>query len=419
MLKIEKLSQNLLNLRFVCRFSSTFRHQFAIEKPIYYPKRSLSEEDELKVPVAEPEKTQTIESSEVIGLSQKTIDYYKILGVNNVASAHEIKTAYYNLAKKFHPDAKPTPNETETFRKISEAYQVLSDENVRLEYDRNGMVVVNGREATKGALGFKTTNFLRFFKKHPKAINNQSALALTGAPQVAGNNEIEMKLKFHQAVQGCKEYIDVGVMAKCPRCNGATRMGNQANIEFCPKCGGTGQLRIKTTNYMDHEKCETCDGRRYINKNSCKTCDNQGYLVQSKRVQVDVPPGTSNGDVFKINHPLNNQIITIKVNVENSTHFKRDGNNIATDKYLTISQAVLGGKCKIRGLYEDLEVSLGPGLESHTMHCFKGKGIRNKEGHVGDHVVTFKIRIPKTLTTKQRQLILALSRAEDPIFDGL
>ncbi|XP_055912868.1 dnaJ homolog subfamily A member 3, mitochondrial [Eupeodes corollae] len=416
MLKIVKLSQNLTNHCFFVRSTSSWQHQFKIEKPIYYPKRSLSKEDESQIPTQVTQISQGKLVNEV-GLNQTALDLYEILGVEKNASVQLIKAAYYDLAKKYHPDAKPTPKETQTFRRISEAYRILSDQKTRFEYDQKGVVTLEAKKPTS-FLEENKKNFQRFLRELPRTINmEQRRASLFGSPRKPVKTEIELKIKFNQAIHGSTEYVDLKSKAKCNRCNGVTQICNQNNMEFCPKCGGTGQYRDKKAN-MAEKKCDMCDGRRFINKNSCKTCDNRGYVVQNKRVEIHVPEGTSDGDMLKINHPITKEDVFIKVSVEKSNYFNRDGNNIATDKYLTISHALLGGKCKIRGLYEDFEVNLGPGVESHTVHCFKRKGIRTKAGVLGDHFVTFKIRMPKTLTTKQRQLMLAFSKAEDPIIDG-
>jgi len=120
--------------------------------------------------------------------------------------------------------------------------------------------------------------------------------------------------------------------------------------------------------------------------------------------------------VVNIINPETKQQVTYRLSVPSSDYFRRVGNDILTDKHLNISEAILGGSFQIRGLYESVELRVEPGTQSHTQVVLNGKGVRSREG-VGNHIVTLKVRIPRNLSVKQRQLVLALSQAEDPVFE--
>lgn len=233
------------------------------------------------------------------------------------------------------------------------------------------------------------------------------------------NSNVEQKLDvtFIESVHGVKRNLEFNYLKKCPSCNGKSqRMASRLNLEQCRKCNGSGQLSKKTATYTSLTVCDQCHGKRYTNRSQCELCDSRGFVQESTRVIVHVPAGVKTGDVISVENPNTNQRINYRLQVKESEYYKRIGNDVLTERYLNLSEAILGGTIKVRGIYDTFEVKIKPGTESHTKITIKGRGIKARD-NVGDHIVTIKVRIPTQLTMKQRQLILALAKTEEQTFE--
>ncbi|KAJ4439670.1 Protein tumorous imaginal discs [Periplaneta americana] len=364
-------------------------------------------------------------------LEQKKRDYYEILGVSRNASAKEIKKAYYQLAKKYHPDTnKGDPNAGVKFQEVSEAYEVLSDDSKRKQYDAwgttseqmgmgtGGMGGAEGQRFSQGwqfrssidpeelfrkifgDAGFRTTGFGSEFEDFA-----ESSFGF-GAAQ-----EVIMNLTFTQAAAGVNKDINVNVVDTCPKCNG-TRAEPGTKAVKCSYCNGTGMETISTGPFVMRSTCRYCQGTRMYIKFPCAECEGKGSTVQRKKVTVPVPAGVEDGQTVRM--PVGRKEVFITFRVEKSDYFRRDGADIHTDAEISLSQAVLGGTIRVRGIYEDQTIQITPGTSSHTRIRLSGKGMKkiNSFGY-GDHYVNLKIRIPRALNEKQRALIQAYAELED------
>ncbi|XP_037940608.1 dnaJ homolog subfamily A member 3, mitochondrial [Teleopsis dalmanni] len=375
-------------------------YQFKVKKPYYYPDRKeemkrMNEQAKSQL-VAEPQKPKALPKDH----------YYRILGVTKYASTPEIKAAYYSMAKRYHPDS---GSQSKRFTEISNAYHILTDEIKRMEYDQLGMVKDEQSFLQKANL---TTSSTKPKKQdlQTQALNKDEILQLA-------KQEPVLELSFTESAHGVTKNVDLRFLKKCFTCNGKSpKLANRTRTEPCRKCGGSGQISKKTSTYTTVSDCDACKGRRFINRNKCDTCDNRGYIVESVRVVVPVPSGLKTGDVLPIENPKTKQRVNYRIQVKESEYFRRIGNDIHTEKYVNISQAILGGNVTVRGIYGTNEVKIEPGTESHSKIVLKGKGIKERDS-VGDHVVLIKIRVPKAINMKQRQIVLALSKTEEPNFD--
>lgn len=236
--------------------------------------------------------------------------------------------------------------------------------------------------------------------------------------QQLATNEFDLPLSFSEATIGCKKRIDLRYLKKCEECRGKSQLMVNRDLgkEPCRRCNGTGKLTVRTPTFTSVTACTQCKGKRFTNRNDCATCENRGYIVSNVQVLVCVPSGSKDGNVITIDNPATKQRVYYHLKVPESEYFRRVGNDIYTDKFLNISDAILGGTFTIRGLYENVDVRVLPGTQSHTQLVLASKGVRSQEG-VGNHIVTLKVRIPQNLSVKQRQLVLALAQAEQPVFE--
>ncbi|XP_051175966.1 protein tumorous imaginal discs, mitochondrial-like isoform X1 [Leptopilina boulardi] len=360
----------------------------------------------------------------------KKRDYYEILGVSRNSSAKDIKKAYYQLAKKYHPDTnKDDPNASKKFQEVSVAYEVLSDDAKRKEYDawgatseQMGMGSSGGHQANQNTRDFNwqfkssTINAEELFRKifgeggfNSSAFNDYEDLADSrygyGAAQ-----EVIMNLTFSQAARGINKDIELNVVDTCPKCQGSRcELGTKA-IK-CHYCNGTGMETISTGPFVMRSTCRYCHGSRVYIKYPCNNCEGKGQAIQRKKVTVPVPAGVEDGQTIRM--AVGNKEVFVTFRVEKSRYFRRDGADLHTDAQVSLSQAILGGTIRIEGIYEDQTILIKPGTSSHTQIRLTGKGLKkvNSLGY-GDHYVHIKITIPTKLSTKQKALLQAYAELE-------
>ncbi|CAI6353177.1 unnamed protein product [Macrosiphum euphorbiae] len=355
-------------------------------------------------------------------------DFYNILGVPKNASQKEIKKAYYQLAKKFHPDTnKGDPSANKKFQEVSEAYEVLGDEKKRSTYDTWGSNVNPNHMGGPGG-GTGNDNFQNAWSYQSnvdaeelfRKIFNQSGFGNNNSFEedfadskfgFGAAEEIVVKITFEQAARGVNKDLNLNVVDICPKCRGSRcELGYKATT--CTHCNGTGMETVSRGPFLMKSTCRQCQGTRVIIKNPCIECHGKGSTVQRKKVTVPVPAGIEDGQSIRILVNRNEVFVTFKV--EKSDYFKRDGSDIHTDAKISISQALLGGSIRVRGIYDDHTVQIAPGTSSHTkIRLFKQGMKRVNSNLLGDHYVNVKIDVPKSLTKKQEALIKAYAELEE------
>ncbi|XP_011333226.1 protein tumorous imaginal discs, mitochondrial isoform X2 [Ooceraea biroi] len=354
-------------------------------------------------------------------------NYYEILGVSKNASAKDIKKAYYQLAKKYHPDTnKGDPSSGKKFQEVSEAYEVLSDDVKRKEYDtwgttseQMGMGMGQGHRPKNYSQHWQytsTVNAEELFRKIFGDAGFQSG-AFSDFEDFAESKhgfgaaqEVIMNLTFSQAARGVNKDININVIDICPKCNGSRcELGTKA--VKCQYCNGTGMETISTGPFVMSSTCRYCQGTRMFIKFPCTECDGKGQSVQRKKVTVPVPAGVEDGQTIRL--AVGRKEVFVTFRVEKSRYFRRDGPDVHTEAQVSLAQAVLGGTIRVEGVYEDQTIQVTPGTSSHTRIRLSGKGLKKVDGlGYGDHYVNIKITVPKQLTDEQRALLQAYAELE-------
>ncbi|XP_075292303.1 dnaJ homolog subfamily A member 3, mitochondrial isoform X2 [Opisthocomus hoazin] len=346
-------------------------------------------------------------------------DYYRVLGVPRSASQKEIKKAYYQLAKKYHPDTnKDDPKAKEKFAQLAEAYEVLSDEVKRKQYDAYGTASFDAGAAGAGA-------GQQYWSSGPSIDPEELFRKIFG--EFSGSRfgdfqsvfdqpqEYIMELTFTQAAKGVNKEIVVNMNDSCQRCDGkGHEPGTKA--QRCHYCSGTGMETINTGPFVMRSTCRRCGGRGSIITTPCVVCRGTGQTKQKRTVMVPVPAGVEDGQTVRM--PVGKKEIFITFRVQKSSVFRRNGADIHSDLLISIAQAVLGGTARCQGLYETINITIPPGIQPDQRIRMSGKGIPrvNSYGY-GDHYIHIKIKVPQRLTDRQRALMMSYAEDEADV-DG-
>ncbi|XP_057673776.1 dnaJ heat shock protein family (Hsp40) member A3a [Corythoichthys intestinalis] len=340
-------------------------------------------------------------------------DFYQVLGVPRTANQKEIKKAYYQMAKKYHPDTnKDDPKAKEKFAQLAEAYEVLSDEGKRKQYDAYGSTGFDTGQ-TGGRQQYwsgQTTNvnpeelFRKIFGEYSGGRGFGDFNAIFDQPQ-----EYIMELTFTQAAKGVNKEMSINTEAACQRCDGKGHEPG-TKVQHCHYCNGSGMETVNTGPFVMRSTCRRCGGKGTVVSNPCHTCRGTGQTKQRKTVIVPVPAGVEDGQTVRM--PVGKKEIFITFRVQKSPVFRRDGADIHSDVYVSVAQAILGGTARAQGLYETLNLSIPAGVQTDQRIHLAGKGIARVSGYgFGDHYIHIKIKVPKMLTDRQRALVM--SYAED------
>ncbi|KAI4453026.1 dnaj 1 mitochondrial-related [Holotrichia oblita] len=351
-------------------------------------------------------------------------NYYDILGVDKSASEADLKKAYRDLVKKYHPDANPdNPGAEAKFKEINEAYQVLSDSNKRAQYDRFGHeAFTSGGSAAGSGGGFGGMGGVNFDMGDIfESFFGGDIFGGGGrqGPRVHRGQDVSttIQIKFEEAVFGAEKEISLGMMDSCETCGGSgAKAGTVA--ENCRHCGGTGQERVQQQTMFgtmtNVRTCSVCRGEGKVIKEPCSVCSGTGRVRKTKKIQFSIPKGIDDGMTIRQagkgqpserGGPAGDLLITVRVQA--SKEFKRDGMNLYINIPISITQAALGDEILIPTLTEPEKYSIKPGTQPGTTFIMRGKGVPNvrRQNQVGDIIATFNVVIPKELTKRQKEIL--------------
>ena len=345
-------------------------------------------------------------------------DYYEVLGLSKGASDDEIKRAYRQLAKKYHPDMNPGNAEAEAkFKEINEAYGVLSDAEKKTRYDQYGF---DGIDPNLGGGfgdfgGFGGMDFGDIFSSFFGG--GASSASRRNAPMQGDDIMYRITISFEEAAFGVKRDISYNRVEKCPEC-GATGAAKGTTVEKCPTCGGSGQVRVTQRTalgmFQTTRACDDCKGTGKKIKTPCSNCSGKGYIRITKKLEVSIPAGIDDGQRVAIRGmgndgrnggPAGDLIVAVTVRPHDI--FERDGYDLYCDVPITYAEATLGATIKVPTLEGTVEYDIPEGTQSGTMFTIRGKGIvrPNKSSSKGDLKFRVMVEIPTGLNSKQKELL--------------
>jgi molecular chaperone DnaJ len=365
-------------------------------------------------------------------------DYYKVLGVSKTATQEEIKKSYRKLARKYHPDAnKGDPKSEERFKEISEAYNVLSDEKRRKEYDEARSLFGSGgfRTGPGGQGGFGGFDLGDLFggAGAPGGGGGGAGGGRLGdllggmfggrgstqaRPRRGADVETETTLPFSDAIDGSTVSLRLTGEGPCPTCHGTgAKAGTVPRV--CPSCEGTGQSSRNLGSFAFSEPCRECRGRGLVVDDPCPACSGSGRAMSSRTIQARIPAGVADGQRIRLKGkgapgerggPAGD--LYVRVHVTPHPVFGRTGNNLTVTVPITFPEAALGAEIKVpshRGA--PVSVRIPAGTPNGRTFRVRGKGARRADGTNGDLLVTVAVQVPQNLNSAAKQALESFREA--------
>jgi len=348
-------------------------------------------------------------------------DYYETLGIPRNASDTEIKKAYRNLARKFHPDICKEPGAEEKFKKINEAYSVLSDEEKKRQYDQLGHETYTNasRGSHYGSGGFG--GFSADFSGFGDIFDFFGGAQRRSGPRPGADLLMRIQVRLEDAVAGTERDIDVMHTEPCPACSGS---GSETkNLKTCSRCGGSGQLRHATSSpfgqFIRMTTCTQCEGRGKIPEKVCRECRGSGHIRVKRKISIHIPAGIDNGMRLRMEGygeageaGARNGDLYIEVYVLPHDRFTRSGDNLETTIEISPVQAVLGTMITIETIDKrSVELKVPAGIQYNTALKVRGEGVRRR-GKPGDLMVRVKIITPHSVSSEAKELYAKIAEME-------
>jgi molecular chaperone DnaJ len=375
-------------------------------------------------------------------------DYYETLGVARSAKEDEIRKTYRKLARKYHPDLNPGDKSAEErFKKVQEAYDILSDPKKRQVYDQYGFYSDNipqggpgggpGAGAGQPGMGFGGFDFSEYVNHSGDAqpgagtggfrdifsqfFAGRKGEAAGSGPEKGSDLEYGLDIDFWQSIRGTQVRLNVARQETCETCNGSGSVGGASTV--CPECDGTGNVTQMAGAMKFSLTCPRCDGKGRL-RNVCPTCHGDGRLSKSESVDVRIPAGAQSGSRLRVGGkgnsgrmggPAGDLYITIRV--EPHAFFRRDGDDIHIQVPVTVSEAGLGAKIEVPTIDGRALLKVPQGTQNQQKFRLREKGVMNgRKNQRGDEIVEVVIQAPKVQDERTRELLRELSQVntDDP-----
>ncbi len=373
-----------------------------------------------------------------------THDYYETLGVARNASQDEIRKAYRKLARKHHPDLNPGDKAAEErFKRVQEAYDVLSDPKKRQMYDQVGYYSEHGPPPGAGpqpgpGMGFGGFDFSDFVQEEPHTgpgggFGNQFRDIFSqffggrgrheerAMPEKGADLEYGLAIDFWQAIRGTQVTLKIARQEACPTCHGAGSA--QTGVATCPQCNGSGHVVQKAGAMTFNITCPRCGGTGKL-RNACPACQGEGRVPRTENVEVRIPPGVQTGNRLRVAGKGNSGTLGapsgdlyITVRVEPHPFFRREGDNIEIHVPVTVTEAGLGAKIEVPTIDGRALLKIPQGTQSGQRFRMREKGVFNaRKNKRGDQIVEVVVQPPHVRDERTKEILreLAQLNPDDP-----
>ena len=363
-------------------------------------------------------------------------DYYEVLGIARDASAEDVKRAYRRLAMQFHPDRVPTEQKAEAeerFKDVSEAYEVLADEEKRRLYDESGHAGVEQR--AWGGQGFDWSRFthagdledlfgedvFRDFFGGSMVDQLFGGRARRAGPRRGADLRYDLEIDLEDVLRGARKSIDVPHGVRCKPCDGTGAEGGR--IQRCTQCNGSGQVshvqQRGHTRMVSIGTCPRCRGRGQWPERACAACDGAGVTQEVSTFGLDIPVGADDGMRLRLagrgeadprGGPAGDLYVVL--HVRSHPVFRRQGSDLLMDLPMTFAQSVLGAEIEVPTLDGTARLRIAPGTQTHTYLRLRRKGLPDREGGRGDQLVRVVVVTPTNMSAEEQRYFKELERLE-------
>ena len=355
-------------------------------------------------------------------------DYYEVLEVSRTVTKDELKKQYRRLARQYHPDVNPDPAASDRFKEISEAYEVLSDDDKRAAYDRFGHAGVGnggfGGGYEQGFGGFADI-FEEFFGTFSGAGAGRGRRR--HGPRRGADLRYDLTITFEEAIFGAEREIEYRRPETCATCGGNGAEPGSRPIA-CTTCNGTGEVRRVQQSilgqFVNVATCNTCGGTGELIPHVCHECNGRKLVERTVTKKVKIPPGvdsetqirlTGEGGAGLDGGPAGNLFVVL--NVAPHEYFQRRGDDVLLVLQINVAQAALGDEIAVPTVDGETTLTVPAGTQSGKEFRLRGLGVpkldrtgRGANVGRGDQLVILQVAIPKHLSAEQRQLFQDLSR---------
>lgn len=352
-------------------------------------------------------------------------DYYEILGVQKGSSKEEIKKAFHKMAHKYHPDK--NKGDDAKFKEVNEAYQVLSDDQKRAQYDQFGSAGPNGGFGGQGGFdpsGFGGFDFSGFQNGQNFDMGDLGDIfsdffggggARGGAQQNRGRDiSTEITVPFADSIFGTVRRILITKTSTCDTCQG-TGAKEGAKQVTCSQCNGKGQIRETRRSligsFVTTRVCDACSGSGMVPSEPCASCRGAGVKRKEEEVEIRVPAGIESGEMIRLTgmgeavRRGTSGDLYVKINVAPHSTIRRDRQNLLMEMDVKLSDALLGAERVVETLDGPVTVVIPEGIASGTQLRVKERGVPGSRGKRGDLMIKVTVKIPAKLSKKAKEAV--------------
>lgn len=362
-------------------------------------------------------------------------DYYNILGVPKNATQEEVKKAFHKLAHKHHPNK---GGDEKKFKEINEAYQVLSNQEKRAQYDQFGQVFEGGMPGGQGGQGFDPNWFWANSRAQGANVEfdlgdlgdifgdffggGRQSKRATRDVRKGGDIKIELEIPLEETLKETRKIFSLKKQIVCSRCDGkGAEPGTKINE--CVSCRGIGQVQqIRRTilgSFTQTAVCPECGGEGQRPEKPCNVCRGEGRIKEDEDIEIIIPAGVDSGQIIKVSNKGNSGRrggkagdLYVRISVKPNSVFKRQGDDINTSIQINLTQATLGDEIEVQTLAKTkILLNIPEGTESGKIFRISGKGIPHfNQGGIGDMYIEIIVKIPKKLSKRQKELLEELKK---------
>jgi molecular chaperone DnaJ len=358
-------------------------------------------------------------------------NYYKNLGIPKDASKDAIKDAYRKLAMQYHPDRNKSPGAEEKFKEISEAYAVLSDDEKRQQYNNLGSNGFDQRYSREDI--FRGADFNSIFRDMgvSSGFDDLFSVFFGGQDFVVRQRAIrgrdlgyEVYLTLEEASRGVDKEIEVPRIERCQVCGGSGATPG-SSVQTCSVCRGSGKvqktIRKSSGTFMQIASCSTCNGTGQTIISPCRNCNGKGLIKRERKITVKIPVGINEGTQLRLKGQGDappdkgpSGDLYIIIHLMPHQYFKREGDDLVYNLYISITQASLGAEVTIPAIEGKATLRIYPGTQPGQILIVRGRGMPRMGGSGrGDLRVRVNMFVPKKLTQRQRALFEELGKELD------